>query len=52
MRVLENLIAAVSEQLHLLATSQLRDSAAAAGANSFHAGGVPAPAGQIGGSEK
>jgi hypothetical protein len=37
MRVLENLIAAVTEQLHLLATSQVRDGAAA-GANGLQAG--------------
>jgi hypothetical protein len=37
MRVLENLIAAVTEQLHLLTTSQARDSAPVA-ANGFRGG--------------
>ena len=50
MRVLENLIAAVTEQLHLLATSQVREGAA--GADGFHAGAAPAPAGQTARSEE
>lgn len=48
MRVLESLIAAVTEQLHLLATSQVRPGAAA-GADGFHAAAEPAPAGQTAG---
>jgi vacuolar-type H+-ATPase subunit E/Vma4 len=50
MRVLENLIAAVTEQLHLLATSQGRESGGAT-VNHFHGGSEPAPAGQTGREE-
>jgi len=50
MRVLENLIAAVTQQLQLLATSQVRDSAA--GADGFHAGAGPAFVGQTAGREE
>lgn len=53
MRVLENLIAAVTEQLHLLATS--REGAAAGNgfhAAAGHAGSEPAPAGQTAGREE
>jgi len=47
MRVLENLIAAVTEQLQLLATSQVRGGAVGAlGADGFHAAAEPAPARQ------
>lgn len=54
MRVLENLIAAVTEQLHLLATGQVREGAPAAG---FQAGvenveAESAPAGQTAGREE
>ena len=45
-RVLENLIAAVTEQLHLLATSR----EGAVGTNGFHA--LTVPAGQTKGSEE
>jgi len=51
MRVLENLIAAVTEQLHLLTTSQARESAIAV-ANGFHAGTETSPTGQIAGREE
>jgi hypothetical protein len=51
MRVLENLIAAVTEQLHLLSTSQIRDGAAAGG-NGFHAPAAPMPAGLTPGREE
>jgi hypothetical protein len=44
MQILESLIAAVTEQLQLLTTSQARQSAE--GAGGFHAGGGPALAGQ------
>jgi hypothetical protein len=47
MRVLENLIAAVTEQLHLLATSR----EGAIGGNGFHAAG-PVAAGQAAGREE
>jgi hypothetical protein len=50
MRVLENLIAAVTEQLHLLATSQGRVSAGT-GAEHFHGGSEPAAAGRSGREE-
>lgn len=50
MRVLENLIAAVTEQLHLLATSQARENAGC-GADRFDGGSEPAPAGQTGREE-
>lgn len=50
-RVLENLIAAVTEQLHLLTMSQRRE-AAATGANGFHTGSEPLPAGQNAGREE
>jgi hypothetical protein len=48
MRVLENLIAAVTEQLHLLATSQVRHGAGAADGQAAgrHAAAQSAPAGQ------
>jgi hypothetical protein len=46
MRVLENLIAAVTEQLHLLTTSR----EGAAGANGFDAAAETAPAGQSAGT--
>jgi hypothetical protein len=48
MRVLENLIAAVTEQLHLLATSR----EGAAPANGFHAVAETAPTGQSAGREE
>jgi hypothetical protein len=48
MRVLESLIAAVTEQLQLLATG--RDGAA--GTNGFHAGTEAAPAAQTAGREE
>jgi hypothetical protein len=55
MRVLENLIAAVTEQLHLLATSQFREGRGAA--DGFQAGGrntgaKAAPASQTVGGEE
>jgi hypothetical protein len=50
MRVLENLIAAVTQQLQLLATSQVRESAP--GADAFHAGAGPAFVGQTAGREE
>jgi hypothetical protein len=51
MRVLENLIAAVTEQLHLLTTSQGRERRPAE-SNGFHAGAEIAPAGQNAGREE
>jgi hypothetical protein len=51
MRVLENLIAAVTEQLHLLTTSQARGDATA-GSNGFHYGVELAPASQDAGREE
>jgi DNA-binding transcriptional regulator GbsR (MarR family) len=48
MRVLENLITAVTEQLHLLATN--REGAAAA--NGFHSGTGPVPASQNAGGKE
>ena len=50
MRVLENLIAAVTQQLQLLTTSQVRESAP--GADGFHAGAGPAFVGQTAGREE
>jgi hypothetical protein len=50
MRVLENLIAAVTEQLHMLATNQARENTAS-GASRFHGGSEPTPAGQTGREE-
>ena len=50
MRVLENLIAAVTQQLQLLATSQVRESAP--GADGFHAGAGPAFVGRMAGREE
>jgi hypothetical protein len=50
MQVLEELIAAVSEQLHLLTATQARDGAAAAG-NGFRAAVVSAPTNPSGGGE-
>jgi hypothetical protein len=51
MRVLESLIAAVTEQLHLLAANQVRE-AVAAGTDRFQAGAAAAPAGQTAGREE
>jgi hypothetical protein len=51
MRVLENLIAAVTEQLHLLATSQ-NGERASAGANGLHARNEATPAAQNAGREE
>ncbi len=50
MQVLENLIAAVTEQLHLLTTCQIR-AGAAAGGNGFHVP-EPGPASQNAGREE
>jgi hypothetical protein len=52
MRVLESLIAAVTEQLHLLATSQVREDATTTGAAGFDNGAQPEPVGQNGGREE
>jgi hypothetical protein len=55
MRVLENLIAAVTEQLHLLATSQVREGSGALDglpAGGRNAGAKSAPAGQTVGGEE
>jgi hypothetical protein len=55
MRVLENLIAAVTEQLHLLAMSQVREGAGGAGgfqAGGGNAGAESAPASQTAGREE
>ena len=51
-RVLENLIAAVTEQLHLLTTGQHREGVAAAGPNGFHPAVEPMPAGQNAGRKE
>ena len=51
MRVLESLIAAVTEQLHLLTTSQSRERAEAV-TNGLHAGSEIPPAGQNAGREE
>jgi len=50
MRVLESLIAAVTEQLHLLATSQAREGSGAS-VGHFHGGSEPRPAGETGREE-
>jgi hypothetical protein len=55
MRVLENLIAAVTEQLHLLAMSQVREGAGGAAgfqAGAGNAGAASTPASQTAGREE
>ncbi len=51
MRVLEDLIAAVTEQLHLL-TAQRQEGTASAGTNGFRAGGFQGPTNPGGGREE